>query len=127
MVLVMPTVVIRTMHIKKKKNWPALLSPHAASSTPTVNIRIQKNPKGATVTEPPPPPLSRLSVFEKILTSTFPSPAARSVFDPDTLTSSAYPFDDSLKIDYASNSPVLDSDGITYNGTCGFFKLVWAE
>jgi len=46
------------------------------------------------------------------------APGVYSVFDPDTLTSisSALPFNDALKIDYASNSPVLDADGVSYNG-----------
>ena len=44
------------------------------------------------------------------------SPGTYSVFHPETLTSSAHTFDDDLKIDYASNSPVLDSDGVSYNG-----------
>jgi len=44
------------------------------------------------------------------------SPKSCSVFDPETLTYTAHSFSDSLQIDYASNSPVLDSDGVTYNG-----------
>ena len=44
------------------------------------------------------------------------SPKSCSIFDPDTLASSAHIFNDSLQIDYATNSPVLDSDGVTYNG-----------
>ena len=44
------------------------------------------------------------------------SPGVYSEFDRDTLTSTAHSFVDTLKIDYASNSPVLDSDGVTY--TC---------
>ena len=44
------------------------------------------------------------------------SPGAYSVFDPETLTSTARTFDDGLKIDYASNFAVLDADGVTYNG-----------
>ena len=45
------------------------------------------------------------------------SPGAYSEFDPNTLESTkARPFNDSLKIDYASNSPVLDSDGVSYHG-----------
>ena len=39
-----------------------------------------------------------------------------SEFDPETLMSTAHTFDDSLKIDYASNFAVLDADGVTYNG-----------
>ena len=44
------------------------------------------------------------------------SPGSYSLYDPDTLAWSARAFSDSLQIDYASNSPVLDSDGVTYNG-----------
>ena len=45
------------------------------------------------------------------------APGAYSVFDPNTLESTqAQPFKDSLKIDYASNSPTLDSDGVSYHG-----------
>ena len=44
------------------------------------------------------------------------SPGAYSIFDRETLTSTAHTFKDDLKIDYASNSPVLDSDGVTHNG-----------
>ena len=44
------------------------------------------------------------------------TPGSYSVFDPDMLTSTAHCFEDSLQIDFASNSPVLDSDGVTYNG-----------
>ena len=44
------------------------------------------------------------------------SPGAYSIFDRETLTSTAHTFMDDLKIDYASNSPVLDSNGSTYNG-----------
>lgn len=43
------------------------------------------------------------------------SPGAYSVFDPVTLVSSARTFNDGLKIDYSSNSPVLDYDGVSYN------------
>ena len=44
------------------------------------------------------------------------APGAYSVFDPKTLASTAYHFKDNLKIDFASNSPVLDPDGVTFNG-----------
>ena len=46
------------------------------------------------------------------------SPGSYSVFDPDTLTSTTHAFADALRIDFASNSPVLDSDGVTFNGAC---------
>ena len=44
------------------------------------------------------------------------SPGSYSVFDPDTLTSTTHAFADALRIDFASNSPVLDADGVTFNG-----------
>ena len=44
------------------------------------------------------------------------SPGTYSIFDPETLTSTAHTFADALKIDYASNFVVLDPDGSTYTG-----------
>ena len=39
-----------------------------------------------------------------------------SVFDLETLTSTAHPFADGLKIDVASKTAALDADGVTYSG-----------
>ena len=47
------------------------------------------------------------------------APGTYSIFDPETLTSTAHAFVDTLKIDFASNFMVLDPDGATYNGERG--------
>ena len=46
------------------------------------------------------------------------APGTYSVFDPEMLTSTSHTFNDKLRIDVASYSPVLDADGVTYNGEC---------
>ena len=43
------------------------------------------------------------------------SPGVYAVFDPDTLTSIERPFTDDLKLDYASLTPTLDPDGVSFN------------
>ena len=47
------------------------------------------------------------------------APGTYSIFDRETLTSTAHSFVDTLKIDYSSNFVVLDPDGATYNGERG--------
>ena len=54
----------------------------------------------------------------KLIAYTPSAPGTYSVFDPEMLTSTSHTFNDKLRIDVASYSPVLDADGVTYNGEC---------
>ena len=47
------------------------------------------------------------------------SPGVYSAFDPSTLSSQEYFFTDELKIDFASPSMSLDTDGVTHIGEGG--------
>ena len=54
------------------------------------------------------------------------APAMYSVFDPETLQSEMFEFNDTLKLDFSSLYPSLDIDGSSYNSCVGLKGFIFA-